>query len=281
LEIDPELSAHNQRMQWVLDACRRLLRPVIRLAIAYGIKHAQMSELLRRLMIDEAQELWADRGVVQPNVSQLSVTSGVNRKQVTSQVRTKGESLSVTETSLASRVFTHWVHLAHTRPEYLSLPFAASANAFSFEAMVKKLISSEVHHKTISEELLRLGLAQENGGIIRLLKDAFVPSEDERIMLAFAADNGRDHLLAAMSNIAGRDEPLLERAVFADGLTVDGAQRIERFTREQWAALHNQLVARMQDEVDQSQGKGGHRIRVGIYVYHEPAKNEKEESKHV
>jgi Family of unknown function (DUF6502) len=275
-QIDPELTAHNRRVQWVLEASRRLLRPIVRLAMGYGVKHTQMAELLRRLMIDEAQQLWADRGVVHPNVSQLSVTSGVNRKLVTSLVRAQGEELAVTETSLAARVFTHWVYLAYTRPEYLSLQFAASANAFSFEAMVRKLIANDVHHKPISEELQRLGLAKENGGVIKLLKDAFVPSEDERIMLAFAADNGRDHLLAATSNIAGRMEPMLERSVFAEGLALDGAQQIEKFSREQWLLMHNLLVTKMQDEVEKAQGKGGHRIRVGIYVYHEPVKSDKD-----
>jgi Family of unknown function (DUF6502) len=270
LQVDPELSAHSQRKQWVLDMCHRLLRPVVRLALVYGVKHTEMADLLRRLMIDEARELWADRGVALPNVSQLSITSGVNRKQVTVQIRTKGELLSVTETSLASRVFTHWAHLAYSRSDYASLPFAATSQAFSFESMVRKLISSEVHHKTIAEELLRLGLAQESDGTITLIKDAFVPSEDERVLLAFAADNGADHLMAATSNLAGRNTPLLERAVFADGLAIDGAQRIERFTRQQWAVLHDELVTHMQNEVDQVQGKGGHRIRVGVYVYHEP-----------
>jgi hypothetical protein len=96
-------------------------------------------------------------------------------------------------------------------------------------------------------------------------------------MLAFAADNGRDHLFAALSNVNGGKEPFLERSVFADGLALDGAWRIERYTREQWAHLHNELVAKMQGEIDQVEGKGGHRIRIGIYVYHEPVEAGREE----
>ncbi len=285
MDIKPKLSAHNQRMEWVLDACLRLMRPIVRLAIVYGVKHPQLAGLLRRLMIEESIGLWKNNGVLHPNVSQLSITSGLNRKLVTTQVRGKAESLSVTETSLASRVFTHWMHLAHSQPQYKSLPVIASADVLSFEAMVKKLISNEVHHKTIAVELLRLGLVEQDEETIRLLKDAFVPSEDERIMLAFAADNGTDHLLAAMSNIAGKADPLLERAVFADGLSEAGAIRVEQYMREQWAVLHNQLVSKMQQEIDIAQGQAphpaSHRIRVGVYVYHEPVKADSKEQPNV
>jgi Family of unknown function (DUF6502) len=265
-----EPNAGDQRAEWVLDACRRLLRPVIRLAMAYGLKHTQLSELLRWLMIDEAHALWVKRGVIAPNVSQLSVTAGINRKLVTAKVRAEGDNLPVTEASSASRVFTRWLQLAQSHPEYASLPVTGSQAAMSFESMAKKVVSGDVHHKTIVDELVRLGLAEENSGKITLLKDAFVPSDDERSMLAFAADNARDHLFAALSNVVGGKEPFLERAVYADGLALDGAWRVEQLARERWVQLHNELVAKMQEEVDQVGGEGEHRIRVGIYVYHEP-----------
>jgi hypothetical protein len=265
-----ELGAHEQRAGWVMEACSRLLKPLIRLAMAYGLKHAQLAELLRSLMIEEARALWIKRGVIAPNVSQLSVTSGINRKLVTAKVRGEYENLPITETSMASRVFTHWLHLAHSQPEYASLPVSDLHAPMSFEAMAKKVISGDVHHKTIIDELVRLGLVQESSGKISLLKEAFVPSEDERSMLAFAADNGRDHMYAALSNVVGGKEPFLERAVYADGVALDGAWRVEQLARERWKQLHNELVVKMQEEVDQAEGKGEHRIRVGIYVYHEP-----------
>jgi Family of unknown function (DUF6502) len=274
-----ELGPHEQRAGWVIDACRRLLKPVIRLAMAYGLKHAQLAELLRWLMIDEARALWIKRGVIAPNLSQLSVTTGINRKLVTAKVRVTEENLPISETSLASRVFTHWLHLAHSQPEYARLPVSDSLAPMTFESMAKKAVSGDVHHKTILEELVRLGLADENAGTISLLKEAFVPSEDERSMLAFAADNGRDHLFAALSNVFGGKEPFLERAVYADGLALDGAWRVEQLARERWKHLHNEMVVKMQEEVDQAGGKGGHRVRVGIYVYHEPVDVDAQEKK--
>ena len=39
----------------VLEACARVLRPLVRLALAYGIKYAHLEELLRDLLLDEAR----------------------------------------------------------------------------------------------------------------------------------------------------------------------------------------------------------------------------------
>ena len=57
-------------------ACARVLRPLVRLALAFGVKHAHLEELLRDLMVDEARRAWLRKGS-EPNISQLSVTTGL------------------------------------------------------------------------------------------------------------------------------------------------------------------------------------------------------------
>src|SRR5918993_5459338 len=76
----------QSQLSWVLAACARVLRPVVRLALSLGAKHAQLETLLRELMIDEARRAWRLQGI-EPNISQLSVTTGLNRKAVTLRVR--------------------------------------------------------------------------------------------------------------------------------------------------------------------------------------------------
>src|SRR5207244_526478 len=74
--------------------------------------------LLRQLLADEASRLWKINGVSRPNVSQLSVTTGLNRKDVSQRVRVSVDgALSSTEASAAVRVFTYWLQMAATESE--------------------------------------------------------------------------------------------------------------------------------------------------------------------
>src|SRR4051794_23549071 len=86
------------QLAWVLGACERVLRPLVRLSLAFGIKYAHLEEVLRDVLLDEARRAWLEQGT-EPNISQLSVTTGLNRKAVTSRVRDVPAQLPQTEMS--------------------------------------------------------------------------------------------------------------------------------------------------------------------------------------
>ena len=94
-----------------LSACARVLRPVVRLAMGLGLKQPHLQELLNELLLEEAQRSWQSKGV-RPNLSQLSITTGINRKAVTARVRTPREPLAPTELSSASKTLTVWLEMA-------------------------------------------------------------------------------------------------------------------------------------------------------------------------
>jgi len=88
-------------------------------------------------------------------------------------------------------------------------------------------------------------------------------------MLAFLGDNARDHLLAGVSNVLGEEPRMLERAVFANGLSIEDCERLHQRVRERWDALHHELAHEMRRAVDAAGPAGSARIRVGIYTYYE------------
>jgi hypothetical protein len=45
----PENSA-----SWCRQTCRKLFRPIVRLALQFGLKHKDLDEILRHTLIDEA-----------------------------------------------------------------------------------------------------------------------------------------------------------------------------------------------------------------------------------
>jgi hypothetical protein len=259
----------EHRLDWALAACARILRPVVKLALAMGIKHPHLEELLRDLLIEEAQHSWRSQGVPKPNLSQLSVTTGLNRKAVTAKVRSTTDPLPHTELSAAAKTFTLWLQMLTDDASFRRLPITSSPTAPSFEAVARLSSRGNVHHRTILDELIRLNMVTESDGVAELTTDGFVPVRDLQSMLAFLGDNGRDHLLAAVSNTLGEKPRMLERAVYARGLTLEECEQIHSLVRERWSVLHHELAQRMTQAVERSPVDARGRIRVGIYTYYE------------
>jgi hypothetical protein len=90
-------------------------------------------------------------------------------------------------------------------------------------------------------------------------------------MLAFLGDNTRDHLSAAVSNTLGASPPLLERSVFAGGISREDCERIHQFVRQHWVGLHHGLTQEMTRAYEAADKSATGRIRVGIYTYYEDA----------
>lgn len=264
----------QEQIAWVQSACARILRPVVRLALSRGLRYPQFDELLRQLMMEEAERLWKEQGVARPNVSQLSVTTGLNRKAVTALVRTEADALPSTESSSASKTFTLWMQMVVREPAMRRLPIVAQGDAPSFEKLAREAGRGNWHHRSILDELLRLRLVHEAQGHAELLADGFVPQGDMQTLLAFMGDNARDHLMAATSNVAGDRPPLLERAVYAKGLSLEDCEAIEVLVRRRWTALHHELTEQMTQAVQAAEANAQGRIRVGIYTYFEDTRHD-------
>ena len=259
----------ENQLAWTLAACARVMRPVVRLALAMGVKHPHLEEVLRDLLLDEARRSWRAQGVKKPNISQLSVATGLNRKAVTSKVRDLAETLPHTEMSAAAKTLTLWLHMLADNPGNCRLPIVAEGDQASFERLARHASRGNMHHRAILAELARLNMIVQNGDQVELTADGFVPAKDLQSMLAFFGDNARDHLLAAVSNTLGDRAPMLERSVYAAGVTLKDCEQIEKFARQRWSALHQELTTEMTRAVDSAAENASGRIRVGIYAYYE------------
>jgi len=265
--------AREGQLGWVLGACERVLRPLVRLALAFGVKHAQFERILRDVMLDEARRAWVAKGT-EPNISQLSVTTGLNRKAITSRVR-ESTPLPYTEFSAEAKTLTLWLQMHADDPALGVLPITTADDSVpSFEGLAKLASRGNVHHRALLDELVRLNMATERDGTVELVVEGFVPEGDLKGMLSFLGDNARDHLLASVSNTIGARPPLLERAVFASGISIAECDRIHRLARERWKEFHREIYKEMRKAYAIAQPDDTTRIRVGIYAYFEDPKAE-------
>ena len=141
-------------------ACAEVLRPLVRLGLTMGVKYAQFDRMLRSLLIEESKRLLQASNVPQPNISQISTTTGLNRKDVTSRVRrddTGPEPLG--SLSVTMQVFTQWQLLVAENPVQRCLRIQASGEEMSFEVLAREASRGDVHHRAVLHDLILLGMA--------------------------------------------------------------------------------------------------------------------------
>lgn len=272
---DPSSPQQHDALQ---DALRQLLAPLAQLAVARGVTHATLDELLKLAMVDAADQSHQD---LPPHrrVSRITTATGIHRREVTRLVQAlrDGAQDHVPATrSHASELFAHW----RTDPLYCDrrggpAELPRQGPAPSFESLAQG-ITRDVHPRSMLDELLRLGLAAHDPQLdtVRLIREGFVPQGDEARMLATLGRNVGSHLAAAVDNVLDNDRRHFEQALFAEGLSEASMATLRGLVRDQWQALLTALVPALEamverDEADAVQASGAaptrHRIRLGLY----------------
>ncbi|NVO04646.1 MAG: hypothetical protein HXX19_01135 [Rhodoferax sp.] len=256
------------QINWTLSAFAQVVRPLLRLALRMGLKYNQVDAVLRTVLLDEAKKILIAQSTRKPNVSQLSTATGINRKDVMARVRATTPYDPAAQLPPSAQVLTAWMQLAAENPAHIRLPIAAANGTLSFEDLATQATRGNVHHRAVLDDLLRLGMAVQAQDSVELKSDGFLPSTDLQYMLGFLAEHTGDHLQAAVSNVLGDAPKMLERAVYADGLSREECERIHQIARLRWAALHQELVKELTLSVARSPD-GDQRIKVGIYTFYE------------
>jgi hypothetical protein len=255
--------------QALADALAAVLRPSARLAIGSGLPFAQAVELFKRAFVEAAQ---GDSTIAAGRVSRISTATGLNRREVTRLLAAQPRAAATRSRSIAAEVFAHWTTAADFRNKRGAprvLPRQGSGA--SFEALAQS-VTTDVHPRSILEELIRLGLATHNAArdTVALVKDAYVPRGDTLRMLGFLGDNVGDHLEAAVENVLGDGQRHLEQAVFADDLSAESMEQVRALVTAQWKSLIEAMVPALERMIENDRRLGrvrDQRVRIGLFTY--------------
>lgn len=258
----------------LLAACRAVLAPLARLAVARGLRYAQIDELLRAALVDAARDAHPDIAANR-STSRVSAATGLHRREVARFIQAPQNSNPPVRRSLATELFTRW--LSDSKWHRKGKPTRAlprQGSGKSFETLAQS-VTKDVHPRTLLEEMSRLGLARldEESDTVHLLRESFVPVGDEQRMLAFVASNVGDHLSASVENLLGPQPRHLEQALFADELSSDSIGRLQPMVRERWQSLLRDLAPAMQALIDDDEAQQrcrDQRLRVGMYAFSAP-----------
>lgn len=266
---DPQ-GGDDSRSRLTLALVAEVLRPLARLLLRSGSNHASADEALRIAFVDVAREVLTESHLP-ITVSAVSMATGLHRREVKRLLERPADSPVSPESSLPSQLVTRWM----TDRRYLAkgrkprrLPRVAEGDEPSFDELARS-VSQDVHPRSQLDELLRLGVIEQDGGWITLQIDRFVPPQSEREATALVAFNLGDHVATAVDNLTGRGPKRLEQAVFVDRLSDVSAEAFDRIAREQWARLMADLVPQLEALVrgDREAGRTmDRRARLGMYA---------------
>jgi hypothetical protein len=264
----------------VLRALRVLVRPLVRLAIKAGVKYADLDELIRSSLVAEAKAQCAENE--RTNGSKLSMMTGLHRKEISerlvdSSISRSAESLGH---SAARRVFAYWSHLVRRNKVQPTLPVNASRKGTKSFSEVARSIVSDVHPRSVLDELKRLGLVTEELDQVTLLPLDFMSKSTSTEKLLVAADNAQAHLKTMIDNVLASRPNQLERAVWVANIHRGDAERIASLAASAWQKTKDALYEAMREapEVEEKSNAPRYQIRIGTYVHFDERKESAEEN---
>jgi Family of unknown function (DUF6502) len=216
----------------LISAIRRLLFPLAKLLLAYGITYPFLAELLKSVLVDVAtRDFRLDRKRL--TQSRITVLTGVHRGDVKRLAGLDAVDAGLSDAvSLAARTVTRWT----TQPEYLDRKkrpvalarLAANSGERSFEALVES-VNKNIRPRTVLDELLRLGIAHlDEQDRVCLNTQAFIPQKSFDEKAYYFGQNIHDHIVAAVHNLLGQTPPFVERNLVFEKLSPRSAAELQR-----------------------------------------------------
>ena len=261
--------------QAMMTAVRKVLRPLVRLLINFRITFPQLSEILKSVYVEVANENFRLPDKAQTD-TRLSLLTGVHRKDIKrlrNQVTT--DQTTPSNVDISTRVIARWIGEAEYldgNKQPLVLPLSADEGKPSFEALVESVCKKDIRPKVVLDEWLNQGVAVvDNAGQVKLNTEAFIPSKGFDEKAFFLGHNISDHLSAATTNLIGEESTFFERCVYYDGLSDDSIEKLQEVIADKGMKTLleiNELAMQLKAK-DLAKTESKKRINIGLYAFHE------------
>jgi hypothetical protein len=264
-----------------MSALRQLLRPLVHLLLGRQVTYPLLKELLKEVYVD-----LADRDFTLPDrpqtATRIALLTGIHRKDV-KRLRTllHDELPAEAGASLGAQLVARWLgESPYLAPDGQPQPLARRGNTgeSSFESLVAS-VSKDIRARAVLDEWLRLGVARlDEEDRVVLQVQAFVPEKGFDEKAFFFGRNVGDHVAAGARNLLGEGAPLLERAVYYDGLSQESVHELATLAEELGSSAIRQVNRRARElrahEHDQRKSNGSaERMSFGVYFFRAPSES--------
>ncbi|MCZ6729610.1 MAG: DUF6502 family protein [SAR324 cluster bacterium] len=257
----------------VQSCVARLLTPLVRVLLRYGIPFGVFMDVAKRIYVDAAMEEFAIPGR-KSSISRASVITGLSRKEISRVKRlpSLAEDRLQDSYNRATRVISGWVRdpaFADARGEPAALPLEGAENSFS---RLVRIYSGDVPARAILDELLRVGAVERlESGEIRLRSRAYIPSEGEEEKISILGNDVADLISTIDHNLQSPEsDSLFQLKVSYDNLPREPLKEFRSLSSNQALELlerfDKELSSLDRDVNPASEGTG--RVRAGISIYY-------------
>jgi len=263
----------------LVSAVRRILRPLVRGFIGFGLTWPILSDILKRTYVDIARNEFGLSPDQIPTDSRISLLTRVHRKDIRRfRLETEAPRLDLADSSVGAQIIACWLgDKKYQGGQKNPKPLMRTGDG-SFEQLARS-VSKDTHPRAILDEL-------ERGGAVSIGKDhliyldanAFVPSADFENLAWYYALNLHDHIAASTHNITNANNPstsaFLDRSVHYSNLSPDSVAQLDNLSRKlamkallEVNAAAQKLAAKDLNTRDKNRKTADQRITFGTYFY--------------
>lgn len=256
----------------VLKAVEYLLYPLARLVIARGIGYGALSDVVKFVMVKEAERQLKNKSSETISDSRVSVVTGIHRKEIKRIRSLKANDPSGYELSLASQVVSKWAGEKQLRSKAGIKPLQRkkiNEGEFDFDDLVRS-ISKDVRPRAVLEELLDRGLVTLlDGDKLQLHPENLTLKQDQEETLHYLGLNIHDHLSASVNNLLNPEKKLFDRCVHYHGLSDEAIRRLRKMAEDKAMQALIDINHTAQELIKDSKNKGAARMNFGSYFFEE------------
>ena len=263
------MSAHSKI---IIEALYRMLRPLVRILLRQGVSSGTLTELVRRVYVEVAEEDFKVNGR-KMTTSRISVLTGLNRKEVA-----RIQSLPPVEESdfderynRAARVISGWMRdkdFLDTKGDPAVLAYEGEGHTF---AELVKRYSGDMPVRAVADELLRVGAIERNvHDEFQLTARGYVTNTSETDKLQILGTDTRDLIETIDHNLTHPPaDARFQRKVMYDAIPVEYIPQFRRLSARLGQSLLEQLNTWLaeHDKEDNPEIEGSGRARLGLGIY--------------
>ena len=267
--------------QALYSAVVKLLRPLVKILMRYGVSYAEFTEISKRVFVETADEDFQIEGRKQ-TISRVSMLTGIQRKEVSrlQQLESIDNSTLDLAYNRAVRVTSGWCRDARfTKSEGIPRPLPFEGE-FSFSELARKY-SGDIPARAVLDELIRVGTVRrnENDEICLVNESGHAPHADKDALFNIMGNVGRDLIRTLSHNFeCVPHETRFQMSVAYNNLPGYAVSRFQHIGREDAVALLRKFDSLLASEDRDADGTapiedGRFRAGVGIYYFEEPITN--------
>lgn len=262
----------------VAAAVLRLMRPLARTMLKFGISCREFDQLARRAFVTAASEDYGIRG--RPaNTSRIAAITGISRKEVRRlrQLAPQDFEVPLSKRSRAAELLHYW----HTDPRFLDadgrpreLPYRGTEP--SFTGLVRHT-SGDLSAAVARRELLHAEAIEEMpDGTLRAVKRDFIPAEPDARLIEGLQFGVRGLLETVLYNATPghRGPAKFQREVHSDPIPAARVEEVRNRLNEILSGASERLDSYL-SAAELPDGEAGEvkRVSVGLYYFEKPPRD--------